>query len=182
MLRRILPLSAFASALALAACLPVSEGLDFAIRADDGWAGLPIDELLLRPSLNPRLLAACFEPSCPEPTALLSFSASGKDARDLKASFDNPEALAELINKSDREDKSKARKAITTRASAEKLRIAGFPAFRMSLSRADKPERDLHGIAVANMDEGSMAVVIAIAAKQEVALANAESAASELLR
>jgi hypothetical protein len=181
-LRRSLAAGALTLAFGLAACLPGTGGLDFAMRSDDGWTGLPIEQLLLRPTVEARLLAVCFDASCPEPAAVLTLRASGKDARDLLATFDNPQGLAALLNKADGEDKAKTRRAITTRASADRLTVAGFPAFRLSLERQDAPERTMHAVAVGKREGADLSIVLAVAKRQEVALVNAEAAASELLR
>jgi hypothetical protein len=175
-------LAAAVLSISLASCMPSEGGLDFAIRSDDGWTGLPIEEMLLRPTLEAQLLAVCFDANCPEPAAVLRLRASGKDARELYSSFDDPQGLAALLNKRDAEDTGAARKAARTRARASRIDVAGLPAFRLSLERADRPERSMHAVAVGKREGDSLDIVLAVAARQDVALLNAESAASELLR
>jgi hypothetical protein len=183
MFRRVLAATALGGTLVLAGCIPIgNSGLDFAIRSNDGWTGLPIEELLLRPTLKAELLAACFDASCPEPAAVLTLRASGKDATDLMATFNNPQALVALLNKRDSEDFGKTRRAIHTMAKAERMTVAGLPAFSLSLIRSDKPERSMYAVAVAKAEAASVRIVLAIGAQDGVAMANAEAAASELLK
>jgi hypothetical protein len=181
-LRRFFPFLAAGSVFVAAACMPDGGGLDFSIRSTDGWVGLPIEQLFLRPSLDAELLAACFETSCEEPAAVIGLRARGKDARALMATFNDPKSLAVLLNQSDAEDKNKIRRAIKTTATAERLSIAGLPAFKMSLLRADKPEKAFHAAAVAKDEGDTLRIILAVGRREDVALANAEAAASDLLK
>jgi hypothetical protein len=182
MLRRFVPGLAAGALFAAAACMPDGEGPDFSIRSTDGWLGLPIEQLFLRPSLDAELLAACFETSCEEPAVVIGLRARGKDARALMVTFNDPKSLAALLNRMDTEDKNKTRQAIKTTATAERLSISGLPAFKMSLLRADKPEKAFYAAAVAKDEGDSLRIILAVGQREEVALANAEAAASDLLK
>jgi hypothetical protein len=172
-----------AGALSLSACMSTGSFLDqdASLRLEDGWAGLPIHALLTRPSLEANVLAVCFDAACPEPAALLMLTARGKDADELKRSLANPASLADLLNRMDKEDQGKLRRSVTTRATATRLLVAGLSGFSIKLSRADRPDRDVHGVIVAREAGGRLSALVAIAGSQEVAMANAASAAAELL-
>ncbi len=173
--------AAFALPIGLSGCMPSGDGLDFSIRSDDGWVGLPVQQMFLRPTMDVQLLAVCFDRSCPEPAAVLTLKASGADARSLMQSFNDPKGLATLLNRRDAEDEGTTRKSIRTRAEAQGFSMSGLRAFRLSLTRSDRPERSMHAVAVAKDRGGALEVVLAVAANPEVALANAQSAAGELL-
>jgi predicted small secreted protein len=181
MMRRIALTAAFLASLTLGGCNVTGLGSDFGIGptpGSGGWTGLPIGELLTRPTLQTQVLAACFSANCTEPAALLMLKAMGKDAADLRRTLRNPQSLASDIQ-STRQGALAKRPQVETSISSQ--RDGNIQRITIRMLRADKPDVAVHGIIVAQDSGDVITAVISIASRLDVAEANAQSAAQELL-
>jgi hypothetical protein len=179
-LRRSFATALFSSFLVLGGCNVAGLGPEIGIGPSPGgggWTGLPIGELLTRPSLETQVLAACFSANCQEPAALMMVTARGKDAADLRRTLRNPQSLGGEIAQT--RGKTSKRPKVETRI--ESARSGDFQRIGISMSRADKPDVQVYGVIVARDGGDKISAVISIAGRPDVADANAASAAQELL-
>jgi hypothetical protein len=181
-LRSVVAATAVAASIMLTGCNP--GGLNSAIGIgpdpeNGGWTGLPIGELLTRQTLETKLLAACFSANCSEPAALMMVTARGQDAADLRRTLRNPNSLVGELASARRGPPSAKLPKVETRIDSAKS--GAFQRITIRMSRPDKPDVAVHGVIVARDNGSSVAAVIAIAEREDVAEANAASAAQELL-
>jgi hypothetical protein len=179
--RRRFATAAFSAALLLGGCNMAGLGPEIGIGPSPGgggWTGLPIGELLTRPTLDTQVLAVCFSTNCPEPAALMIVTARGKDAADLRRTLRNPNSLETEIASARRGAPGKKPKVETK---IETATSGPFQRITIRMQRPDKPDSVVHGVIVARDNGSSISAVIAIAQREEVAAANAASAAQELL-
>jgi hypothetical protein len=170
---------------AVSGCIPAFSPLETAGIAPaegDDWIALPLNEWLLGEEVSAELLAACLEDRCETPAALIKVDAQGARADALERAFADPAGLVRQLDAMDAADRAPERRRIATRTTARKARLGAWAGMVVRLERPDRPDRTVHGAIVGRRDAERFSAIVAIAAREDAARLNAESAADALLR
>jgi hypothetical protein len=181
---------AIAAALVLVgACAYIPEHLD-GLPAGGPWTELPLRSWLAEDRIEPRAVAACADPECPQRLAVGVFRASGADADALAAVLRDPEQLARALRapklapaglRAAGRRAAAAKPPVRTSVEARPLSAGDLSGFTLALGRADGKAPPAFGAALGRRSGDVLEVVLVVGDDEAAVAATARKVARENL-